>query len=164
MYDYCTMHEQKDKGTSETELKIIGLPIFTALNPLYIKHGHLILVCYSVMHVQYLHIPPLNNQFILQLKQWEQHRLFAHLDYLLSHKAGAGSLKCEMCKLSEPMSDVCSVLNPYNSIHSAHFHVDHFSAHLKSLYFLVFYFRISGTFSPDYCVAHLDFFCTFFPI
>lgn len=48
--------------------EIIGLPIFTALNPLYIKHGHLILIYYLVMHMQYLHIPSLNDQFNLQLK------------------------------------------------------------------------------------------------
>lgn len=48
--------------------EIIGLSIFTALNPLYIKHGHLILVYYSIMYMRYLHFPSLNNQFNLKLK------------------------------------------------------------------------------------------------
>lgn len=59
--------ERQRRFRNRTE--IIGLPIFTALNPLYIKHGQLIQVYYSVIHMQYLHIPPPNNPFILQLKQ-----------------------------------------------------------------------------------------------
>lgn len=112
--------------------EIIGLPIFTALNSLYIKHGHLIPVYYSVMHVQYLHIPSLNNQFNLQLNlQWQQQRLCVPILGSLAQPYSRSWI-FEMCIALGFQGHIWFLIgsNSYNSIHSAHFHMDHFSAHL----------------------------------
>lgn len=108
--------------------EIMVLPIFTTLKPCHIKHGYPSPVFYSVMPVQYLHMLFLKkNLFNLQLKP-QLRPLEDRLNRLLSHKVGAGWTKCVLLKAVRAQAHVRSVLNSYDSIHSAHFHMDNFSA------------------------------------